>query len=270
MNLDLDMLVADWPNPDNAISVRHFPGVDGRDVLQLRVDLGVLQMFIEGRPDGARFRGMPSVLDFIRHDLRVRGDVHDDVWQELQRELGQFNYRRIGLGALAEQATLAGDQELARLHLRRGLRDIDHCLIIIRTLEEHRTGGAGSAAASIPLLIFNRARLLARLLELEGRFDEAIEEAQAGADALELVLGRYDLESETDESAGVGFLLDMANRLRREHRVRRTLREQLDDALESEDFELAARLRDRLGSRRRAWGGNPYFRGDASAADSWA
>jgi len=52
MSLDLNTLLKDWPHESGAIKVRKVPGLDGREKLQLRIDLGLLQMELEGRPDG--------------------------------------------------------------------------------------------------------------------------------------------------------------------------------------------------------------------------
>ena len=57
MNLDLNTLLRDWPHEPGAIKVRKIIGLDGREKLQLRIDLGVLQMEMTGRPDGARPQG---------------------------------------------------------------------------------------------------------------------------------------------------------------------------------------------------------------------
>src|SRR6266567_990805 len=54
MSLDLNSILKDWPHENGSIKVRKVAGLDGREKLQLRVDLGVLQMELTGRPDGRR------------------------------------------------------------------------------------------------------------------------------------------------------------------------------------------------------------------------
>src|ERR1051325_8899611 len=44
MSLDLNTLLRDWPHEPGAIKVRKIVGLDGREKLHLRLDLGVLQM----------------------------------------------------------------------------------------------------------------------------------------------------------------------------------------------------------------------------------
>src|SRR5438093_71165 len=54
MSLDLNTILKDWPHENGHVKVRKITGLDGREKLQLRVDLGVLQMEVTGRPDGQR------------------------------------------------------------------------------------------------------------------------------------------------------------------------------------------------------------------------
>src|SRR6266566_1477957 len=64
MSLDLNTILKDWPHQNGSIKVRKIVGLDGREKLQLRIDLGVLQMEINGRPDGVRPYGCESLLDY--------------------------------------------------------------------------------------------------------------------------------------------------------------------------------------------------------------
>ena len=45
--------------------MRIVPGDDGREKLQMRIDLGLLQMELDGRPDGQRPAGAESLLDHL-------------------------------------------------------------------------------------------------------------------------------------------------------------------------------------------------------------
>ncbi len=61
----LDYLLQQWPFDADGLGVRLLKGADGRDVLQLRVDLGILQLETSGRPDGLRPEGHASLLDLF-------------------------------------------------------------------------------------------------------------------------------------------------------------------------------------------------------------
>src|SRR6266404_5963223 len=69
MSLDLNTVLRDWPHENGKIKVRKILGLDGRQKLQLRIDLGVLQMELTGRPDGMRPHGSESLLTY--HQLRA-------------------------------------------------------------------------------------------------------------------------------------------------------------------------------------------------------
>src|ERR1041385_4718989 len=70
---DLRDLLKDWPyDPEN--DVRRIE-VDGREVLQVRLPLGIEQYELHGRPDGQRPYGKESLLD---HHLERLGEAERD------------------------------------------------------------------------------------------------------------------------------------------------------------------------------------------------
>jgi len=44
MSLDLNDLLRDWPHEPGMIKVRKILGTDGKEKIQLRIDLGLIQM----------------------------------------------------------------------------------------------------------------------------------------------------------------------------------------------------------------------------------
>ena len=250
MTLDLDELASGWDCPSGELRARIVVGRDGEEMVQIRLDLGVMQMLPAGRPDGARYHGLPSACEYIEHELRVGGDKIDRVdWQELQRELHQINYRRLAYSMLAEDALQANDDTNTRRHMLAALDDIDACLTQLQLLADH--GHAESAAESLrPTLHFDRARMRSQLHVVEGRFEEAIEQAEAGAARLEELLTELGYDEELrEEDPGVRYLCDLGHQLRREYGVTQTLRERLEEALDNDDFETAAEIRDSMRQR---------------------
>jgi hypothetical protein len=69
MQHDLDEVIKGWPfNPDRGEQLaRVVRAGDGREVLQVRVELGLLQLEVTGRPDGVRPHGFDSYLDYLLH-----------------------------------------------------------------------------------------------------------------------------------------------------------------------------------------------------------
>jgi hypothetical protein len=250
MTLDLQELTDGWDCPPGELRARVIVGRDDDELVQLRVDLGVMQMFGLGRPDGERYRGMPSAREFILHELRVPDNtLSSEDWRELERELTQLNYRRMAFASVAEDALRDNVDEDARRFIRQALADIEACLQCLSLLE--RVGATPRDYPVLqPTLVFDRARLSAQLDVVEGRFETAIEQADAGAGALDELLVElgYDEEQREDDPA-LRYLQGLGQQLRREYGITRTLRERLEEALAREDFEAASQIRDELARR---------------------
>ncbi len=247
MDLDLDVILDDWRCPEDEVAARLIDGEDGVALVQLRVDLGLLQMYRDGRPDGRRYRGFATAADFVRHELGVGREISEHDCQELHRELQQFNYRRLALSSLAEDAIERGAADDAHELVRRALADIEHCLRALELMRRCDETFDETLAMLVPTLVFNRARLLVNLCVVEQRYDEAVEQVRVGLRQLEEALDRAGCdEQQREENAALSYLRQVGQRLREQYGIRRTLREQLEEAIEREDFETAARLRDRL------------------------
>ena len=54
MDFDIASKLQDWDYSPNDLNVRKIKGIDGKPKIQVRMDLGLLQMEWEGRPDGLR------------------------------------------------------------------------------------------------------------------------------------------------------------------------------------------------------------------------
>lgn len=69
--IDLFATLQEWPYDPDQISVRKILGTDGKVRIQMRVELGVIQMEELGRPDGARPQSCDSLLDYHRKRLHA-------------------------------------------------------------------------------------------------------------------------------------------------------------------------------------------------------
>ena len=69
MSKDITSILAGWDFDPDELQVRIVAGDDGRDKIQMRIDLGLLQMELTGRPDGERPHGFESLLDY--HEARA-------------------------------------------------------------------------------------------------------------------------------------------------------------------------------------------------------
>lgn len=251
MNYDLDVLLSDWCCPGDRICARIVRGRDGTELLQLRVDLGLLQMAPDGRPDGRRFRDCASSLEFVRRALRCRREIDRGAWQELGRELQQLTYRRLAFSALCDEALEVENLAAVQSHLHRTLRDVDACRSVLELLAENdRT--VSDHAGQMAALIFTRARLIARARALEGRVDAAVEVLEGGMRDLRGLLVEAGIESDAlDADPGMKLLETLRDQLMVSDGSGGSLREELEEALQREDYETAARLRDELRRRER-------------------
>src|SRR5947209_16237480 len=68
----IDRALHNWEYEPGAVQARLIKAGDGRQVIQMRVDLGVLQLETSGRPDGGRPHGCDTYLDYLR---RQAGDA---------------------------------------------------------------------------------------------------------------------------------------------------------------------------------------------------
>lgn len=83
---DIGPILNDWPYESGKLNVRLITLADGETRIQVRLDLGLLQMHTEGRPDGQRPEGFDSLLEMLEHqqDLAEQGELdpsegHDDA-----------------------------------------------------------------------------------------------------------------------------------------------------------------------------------------------
>ncbi|MEM9187093.1 MAG: UvrB/UvrC motif-containing protein [Planctomycetota bacterium] len=102
--MDISSLIDGWDFTPDEITVRSIVGDDGKEKLQLRIDLGLMQLEIDGRPDGQTINGFESCLDWRRdqqasHD-RANPDgapyqLESEDCAELMREGIQYYHRYI-------------------------------------------------------------------------------------------------------------------------------------------------------------------------------
>src|SRR5256714_9267109 len=67
---DILPLLKGWDYEPGTINVRKINGLDGAPKLQIRQDLGLLQMELTGRPDGAKPNGCEALLEYYDEQLR--------------------------------------------------------------------------------------------------------------------------------------------------------------------------------------------------------
>lgn len=246
MIYDLRTILEGWEYEPGKISVRKIIGRDGREKIQTRVDLGILQLETTGRPDGSKPFGCELLLDHVERKLRelVRrsGDDQDfsltrEECRELRHEAHLLYQRYLALFVLEEFAGVERDTA-------RSLRIIDLCM---RYGEEGSDREALESQRGYVLMMNTRARAYgaAKL----NRFEEALATVREGIQALREPLGdEGDTLDDDDNEAELRVLESLEQELLEQMPgdAAPRLRHELEIALESEDYERAAEIRDRL------------------------
>lgn len=246
MSFDISALLDQWDYQPGQVVVRKFRGKDGLDKIQLRVDLGVLQMNAQGRPDGKHPYGRESLLEYY-HDLlekfRREHDNDDKSFRltpedcaKLQQEAIQYHHRYICLFQLEDFDGVIQDAQ-------RNLKVFDFV---------EKYAGSEELAWSLqqfrPQLLMMRVRARGAIALKNDRYDEVIRLIE---EALEDIRQFYRDHDRTDliESSGElqsleAWLQDIQTK--RPMTAREKLESALNEAVRNENYEEAARVRDEL------------------------
>lgn len=132
MNRDISKILKSWRYQSDTLVIRKIVGDDGRKKVQIRIKLGILQMEVDGRPDGKSPHEAESLLeyyDFLIDEFKKKDGNAENFtltekdMEELDDELMQYYHRRICFFALE-------DYEHAK-------RDAEHNLRLMNIIKEH-------------------------------------------------------------------------------------------------------------------------------------
>ncbi len=256
--MDLTIVIADWPydEDEDTNNVRKVTGIDGLMKVQVRIRGGVLQWELDGRPDGRKPHGFPSVLDYCTDLLSRRtpgasrpdgadGSLNAELTEELAQEL--FDYYRRGRSLF-----LLGDY-------RRALGDALHNLRVLKLMRENSSDAAAvfSHDRYRPSLLVDRARAEMLLNLKDGEVRRALDALNRGIRDIEGFYAEYELEERLNDSTERQILVDLRRSLRERHNVPlndeellHSLKVEQEIAIRRENYEMAARLRDKINSLR--------------------
>jgi hypothetical protein len=236
---DIDAALAGWDFQPGLVQARLVDAHDGRQVIHLRIDLGLLQIEVTGRPDGTRPHDQATYFDYLRHlaEQSPRLVLTEEHCMEADREFVQFYHRRLCWLALHNYAA--------------ALADADHTLAFMDFVRAHSPGEEYTQAHEQyrGFVLFHRTRAAVALAVEQNNPEKAIDEIHAGLEQMRAFFTAFQVEDQMEEDGMVQQLRKLQESLRKEHHIAATLREQLDQAVASEDYETAARLRDALRRR---------------------
>jgi hypothetical protein len=234
----IDNILRKWAFDPQTLSVRQVKGKDGRPILQMRVDLGVLQLESDGRPDGERPHGYESYYDYLLA-LGMRAQdgfrLSDDHCREIDREFVQFYHRRICWLRLQDY--------------RRALKDAQHTLALMDFCQQHSDDERWimSHEQYRPFVLMHRTQAEA-LTELEDGdgFETALQAIDHGLGELFEFFSEHGAEESFEEDEIVQRLREFRESLLEQFDDRFKLGKELEAAIAAEEYERAAEIRDQL------------------------
>jgi hypothetical protein len=243
--IDLKPTLADWPYDAEQVSVRKILGTDGEARIQMRVELGVLQMDISGRPDGLRPFSCDSLLEYHRKRLARHEERNGTTagfslsprqCQELRFEASLYYRRYVALFVLEDYADVAQDT-------RHNLCVFDLCREYARNAEDRAC--------------LESFRPYVLTMDARARAHEAMEQNEPASALAHVNRGIMEVNAHFEdrgspESADASEEMKMLRALASEidGKIPKdsliSTRKALRTAIEQERYEDAARLRDEL------------------------
>jgi len=245
VNRDIGPVLRGWDYEPGTINVRKIKGLDGQPKLQMRLDLGLLQMELNGRPDGARPHGCESLLEYFekrltdhrrKHGTELGFHLGAQECQNLREEAVMYYQRYLSLFVLEDFPGVVRDTA-------RNLRVLDICGKYAEeeqdrlVLEQYR-----------PYIMMMNTRAQASILSKDERFPEALAAIEGGLTQIKGFFEQFGQDEAYAHSNEVKVLKRFAREIRKKLPVdpMQRLQRKLDRAVRDERYEEAAVLRDKL------------------------
>jgi len=240
---DLRQILKNWPyDPEH--DARVILGDDGRELLQVRTPLGIEQYEMDGRPDGLCPHGTESALEHHLHRLNqakfsggeAEFDLSPQQCSELFQEGTLYYFRYVRLFQLKDWARTIRDTT-------RNLRAFDFLHRYARREEDQQF-----LEKWRPYVLRVHASAAAMLEVDKGAYEEALKvtrEAIRKIDSLE------DVEDDTfkfERERSLTALRELESQIQKNRPLSELerLEHQLRRAIDKQEFERAAQLRDRI------------------------
>ncbi len=239
---DIGPILRKWHYSANDMNVRLIQGEDGRQKLQLRLDLGLLQMELDGRPDGRRPHHFESYYSYYLHKSRLAEKEEArslnltpfDCWL-LQQEAIQLYHRYVALMRLGDFGRVLRDTK-RNLQLFDFVGSHSSNETIIWSFEQYRPY----------VIMMNTRAAVSQCMEFQD-YNKALEQIRKGRSRLRRFY-RMHGEKAGDERVELELLQEWAVEIRSKRPIsdRDQLARELRRAVRSEDYERAALLRDMI------------------------
>ena len=248
MDSDIGYILRNWPyDPEEDLIVRIIEGDDGPK-LQMRIDMGIIQMELDGNPTGESPEGCVSWFEYYktnqkRYDSNKVDDfftLNDEDCNKLRREAVHYYYRYLCLMKLGDY--------------KRVIRDTDRNYRVFAFVRKYAASEMNRWALDqyrpYVIMMNTRARVSLAIKE-NPRYglEKAIEYINSGMGKILKFYKEYGITSEVENSVELSILKAMKKEFLRNLPL--SLEEQLQEALREERFEDAAYLRDKIRSKQK-------------------
>ena len=242
---DISPLLKGWDYEPGTINVRKIHGSDGAPKLQMRLDLGLLQMEMSGRPDGNKPHGYESLLEYFESQLKEHETRNGtelgfhltaQQCQSLREEASMYYHRYLSLFVLEEFTGVVRDTD-------RNLRVLDLCGKYAvneqdrLVLEQYR-----------PYILMMNVRANASLLMRDEKLTQALSTVKRGIRRIRKFFEHFGQFEAADRSNEIRALKRFAREIRSKMPVDplEKLNSELSKAVKDERYEDAAKLRDEI------------------------
>jgi hypothetical protein len=243
MSADISEILRDWEfDSDNQIRI--IQADDGRQVLQVRQPMGIEQYELDGRPDGKKPYGQDSVLDEMEARL--------DGWRSAHGGEEGFSLGKEDFAALQGEGVLYYFRYLVLFQIgdfARTARDTEHNLKLFSLVERFidRDDDRKAILQYKPYVV--RMNAIARaMISLHKEMKSAAEDILANA--ISAIENMREIDTPAFQFERVRSLNYLKATLKQIHDKKEspvgTLKGELERAVDDEDYERAARLRDRI------------------------
>lgn len=245
LSKDIAPVLRGWDYEPGTINVRRISGSDGAPKLQMRLDLGLLQMELNGRPDGLRPHGFESLLEYFenllldhkrRNGTNLGFQLTSTQCQSLRDEAVMYYHRYLSLFVLEDFPGVVRDtaRNLRVLDLCGKYADDEQDRLV---LEQYR-----------PYITMMHSRAQASMFMKDNRLADALRTVEEGLTGIKEFFLRFGQEEAYTQSNEVRVLKRFARDIRRKLPVDPLdrLKRKLERAVRNEKYEDAARLRDEI------------------------
>jgi hypothetical protein len=255
MSQDLNDLLADWPYQPGKLQVRKITGNDGRVKIQLRLDMGLLQLEAVGRPDGLRPFDAESLYDYSREraaEAEAAGEEFHLTLEEvgeLQAEGIQYYHRYVALYQLEDWKGVARDTR----------RNLDMFSFVAKYTPNDEMAWTVQQFRPYVLMMNTRAKAYQAIEKHDTA--AAVELVEKGIAAIERFLRDNQHPEIAEDSTEISTLKEWLAELRKKNKAASRpkpprppkiltpldqMRREMARAVKAEQYERAAELRDAI------------------------